>query len=271
VPGRPRIGALLVAGLVALVAGAGHAAAAPSTLDVDWQQGTAITVTLADGTPVTATTVIPAGTYAVIIYNDYRDDTSIARMFHLTGPGVDYRTDLNQGEQVQETWAVTFQPNATYTWQDDYRPALVSGSFRTSGTVAAPSTAGASSSSGSGGSGSSGGSTTKNAGTVGNSDVVGSAVPPFRGSLDATVFASGRLSLSRNGKPVTALTTGRWTFSVDDESRKAGFTVQVLHGKPQTVTTGAFVGSHDLTIALKPGRWSYFSPSGKRTTFYVVS
>src|SRR5262249_60230795 len=73
-------------------------------------------------------------------------------MFHLAGPGVDYRTDLNQGEQVQETWAVTFQPNATYTWQDDYRPALVSGSVRTSGTVA-PSPG----PSGSGGNGSSGG------------------------------------------------------------------------------------------------------------------
>jgi hypothetical protein len=202
----------------------------------------------------------------VIIYNDYRDDDSIARMFHLTGPGVDYRTDLNQGEQVQETWAVTFQPNATYTWQDDYRPALVSGSFRTSGTVATqPTPTGSSSPSGSGGSSS------KGTATVGNSDLVGSAKPTFRGSLDAIVYASGKVSLSRNGKPVTALTTGRWTFSVDDESRKAGFTVQVLHGKAQTVTTGAFVGSHDLTITLKPGRWSYFSPSGKRTTFYVVS
>jgi hypothetical protein len=31
------------------------------------------------------------------------------------------------------------------------------------------------------------------------------------------------------------------------------------------------VGSHDATLALKPGRWFYFTPIGKQTTFFVTS
>jgi hypothetical protein len=100
---------------------------------------------------------------------------------------------------------------------------------------------------------------------------VGSAANPFRGSLDAIVFKSGKLSLSRNGKTVSSLKTGRYTFAVDDESKVAGFTVKSLRGRAVNVTTAAFVGSHSVTLTLAHGRWYFYWASGKRTAFFVGS
>ena len=71
-------------------------------------------------------------------------------------------------------------------------------------------------------------------------------------AIDPTTFTSDDLSLTRNGKAVRFLKTGRYTFSVDDESPANGFSVQVLKGKVRTVTTKAYVGNHDVTLALKP-------------------
>ncbi|HZQ63598.1 MAG TPA: hypothetical protein VFA66_00020 [Gaiellaceae bacterium] len=265
---RPRsVGLLLAVAALALAPAAAAAPAAGGTLYVTWQQGVAINLSLPDGTPVTSASVIPPGSYAVIIFNNFRDDESIARMFHLRGPGVDYQTDLNQGEQVQETWAVTFQPSSTYTWDDDYRPGQVSGSFRTSATAAPAGQATGGSASG----GTAPGGKAAKGGTTANADVAGAAVLPFRGALDAIVSKAGKLTLYRLGKKVARLKSGRYTFSVDDESKRSGFAVQQLRRKAVTVTTGRFVGSHDLTIALRPGQWWFFSPGGARHYFIVVA
>ena len=122
----------------------------------------------------------------------------------------------------------------------DGRPAQTRRTFTTAASGTASS--GGSTSTSSGGSSSTG----KAKGTP-SVDIAGSAVVPFRGALDAIVYKSGRLSLARNGKAVRFLKTGRYTFSVDDESRAYGFSVQVLKGKVQTVTTRAYVGNHDVT------------------------
>jgi hypothetical protein len=219
-----------------------------------------ITVSLADGSPVGTTsgapTVIPAGDYAL-----FMDDSAAVEgpQFDLKGPGVAFVENMFYGENPSETFTETFEPSSTYTWRNDEQPSVVF-TFATSGAVA------------SGGTSSTGaaGSTASKAGKP-STDIVGSAVIPFRGSLDAIVYKSGKLSLTRNGKSVRSLKTGRYTFSVDDESRTSGFSVQVLKGKPQTITSKAFVGSQDVTIALKPGRWAYFSPAGRQTTFFVTT
>jgi len=52
---------------------------------------------------------------------------------------------------------------------------------------------------------------------------------------------------------------------------QAVFAVQVLHGKSTTVTGAAYTGSHDATLQLKPGRWFFFSPGGKKSVFFVTS
>jgi hypothetical protein len=198
------------------------------------------------------------------LYNLYLDDSAGVEgpEFDLRGPGVEFVDSMFYGENPSETWTATFQPSSTYTWRNNEQPSVVF-------TFVTSATGGFTASGGAGG----GGGTTSTGGKTGSAskDIVGSDIVPFRGALDAIVYKTGKLSLTRNGKAVTSLKTGRYTFAVDDESKTAGFSIQPLKGEPRTVTTRAYVGSHDATIALKPGRWFYFSPSGKQTTFFVLS
>ncbi len=177
--------------------------------------------------------------------------------FQLTGPGVNIQTTLQDGDEDKDLERATFQPGSTYVALDNNQPGVTRTTFTTAASGSATGPTGSSTSSVSGGSS--------------QQSLVGSAANPFRGALDAIVYASGKLSLTRNGKPVTTLKTGRWTFSVDDESRKAGFSLQVLRGKAMTITSPTYTGSHDATVELKPGRWAFFTPAGKRTTFFVGS
>ena len=249
--------------LVASGVGAQRASAA-GTLYVTFNLNHTISVTLPSGSPVGTTsgapTQIPSGQYSL----DFDDSVGVSGPnFMLSGPGVNISESLTLGEYPSGTLAAVFQPNSTYTWWDQENSSIVFTFQTTSQSVGVQ--ANGSQGSGTGGT-SSGGS-----GSSGSQDIVGSGVVPFRGSLDAIVYASGKLSLSHNGNVVKTLKTGRWTFSVDDESKKAGFDVQVLHGKVQTVTTKTYVGSHDVTINLKAGRWYFFTLGGKKTTFFVTS
>jgi hypothetical protein len=220
-----------------------------------------ITLTLANGTPVGTTSGAPT-VIAPGLYNLFMDDSAAVEgpEFNLTGPGVDFTDSMFYGENPSETFTVTFEPSSTYTWRNNEQPGVVF-TFSTS--------AGGGTTSGGAGGGGATSSTTRTG--KASTDVVGSAVVPFRGALDAIVYKTGKLSLTRSGKKVTFLKTGRYTFSVDDESSAHGFSVQVLKGKPQTITSKPYVGSHDVTIALKPGRWFFFTPAGSKTTFFVTS
>ena len=256
-------------GLLVLVGALGipsSGAADLPSLNVFFQKDRTFLLSLADGTPVGGSsapgTTIPAGTYRVNV-----DDTAQAVMqFHLAGPGVELITNMTFGEDAAQTLVETFQANSTYTYRDDFQPSLVR-YFSTSSTTI--------SSGGSGGGASTGSTPTKSqsagASPATSQDIVGSGVAPFRGALDGIVFKGGKLSLTRNGKAVTSLKTGRWTFAVDDESKTAGFTVKSLRGEPFTVTSAGFVGSHSVTLMLRAGRWFFFTGGGKQTTFFVVS
>jgi hypothetical protein len=201
---------------------------------------------------------VPPGTYRIVLNNNTADDYAVDHKFHIFGPGVDY---ADPAGAVQTTFTATFQNGGTYTVQDDLDPADHKLTF-----VA---TSSASASSGT----STPASTTPLSGSTKptSSDIVGSEVVPFRGSLDAIVYAGGKLSLTRLGKVVSSLKTGRYTFSVDDESASAGFIVQALHRKAVTVTSGTFKGNHDVTLTLKPGRWFYFSSAKRKSQFFVIS
>jgi hypothetical protein len=215
-----------------------------------------------DNSPVGST--IPPGTYQIVLNNNTADDYAVDHVFHIFGPGVDYKDPPGA---VQTSFSVTFQTGQTYTIQDDLDPKDIHQSFVATNAPPPPTSTGSTGGTGGTGSTGSGGKTP----VPTSSDIVGSGVAPFRGALDAIVFKSGKLSLSRNGKTVKSLKSGRYTFSVDDESTKAGFSVQLLHGKRTTVTGAAYTGSHDVTLQLKPGRWFFFTPGGKQTTFFVIS
>jgi hypothetical protein len=252
--------AIVVAALVPLLAADSTAADAPA-LYITFRPGPQrITVTLANGSPVGTTSGAPT-VIAPGLYNLFMDDSAAVEgpEFDMRGPGVNFVESMFYGEIPSASFTATFEPSSTYTWRNNEQPNVVF-TFVTAASGGV---------SGSGGAGGTGSSTSK----IGKPsvDVVGSDIAPFRGALDAIVYKSGALSLTRHGKKVTYLKTGRYTFAVDDESGKHGFSLQVLHGKPKTITGVAYVGSHDVTVALKPGRWFFFTPAGKQTTFFVTS
>jgi hypothetical protein len=248
---------------------AGSRPAALPTLYVEYTMNCTFTITddagrrlasIAPGTyQVQIQTPVPFGAVDLTGVHDMTACKSFVQ-FQLTGPGVNLQSTLGDGDSAFWLYTETFQPNASYVAQDLNQPSVTRFPFSTAAAGSAPQPA----------TPSSGGSTTPSKGTP-STDIVGSEANPFRGSLDAIVFKSGKLSLSRNGKRVSSLKSGRWTFAVDDESARAGFGIQVLKGKTQTITTASYVGNHDVTVTLKPGRWSFFTPGGKKTTFFVVS
>jgi len=252
--------AIIVAVLVPLLAADSTAADAPA-LYITFRPGPQrITVALANGTPVGTTSGAPT-VIAPGLYNLFLDDSAAVEgpEFDLRGPGVNFVESMFYGEIPSASYTATFEPSSTYTWRNNEQPNVVF-TFVTasSGGVTGP-----------GGAGGTGSSTSKTGKP--SVDIVGSDIVPFRGALDAIVYKSGKLALTRNGKRVTYVKTGRYTFSVDDESSKYGFNLQVLRGKARTITGVAYVGSHDVTIALKPGRWFFFTPPRARTTFFVTS
>jgi hypothetical protein len=256
----------LAAAAVLVPTGGAHPGAVLPTLYVQYTMNCTFSISDDSGRRLTS---IPPDTYQVlvttpVVFADV-DLSGIFDMtacksyvqFQLTGPGVSLSTTLQDGDEDKEMLRVTLQPSATYTAQDLNQASATRTTFTTqaTGSAAAP-TGPTSSVSGKGSS---------------QESLVGSAANPFRGSLDAIVYKSGKLSLSRNGKTVSSLKAGRYTFSVDDESKTTGFTVKSLRGKAVNVTNGSFVGSHSVTVTLVQGRWDFYWGSGKKTTFFVAS
>jgi len=246
---------LLVGWFATLVVVSGSQAAVSQTIYAWFDVDGNLNVRYVDNSNVGTT--IPPGTYQVILNNNTADDYAVDHKFHIFGPGVNYTPPSGA---VQTTFSVTFQAGSSYTIQDDLDPAT----HRL--TVLATTAAGSATSGGGSTSTTSSGSTKPT-----SSDIVGSAVVPFRGALDAIVFGNGHLSLTRLGKSVSTLKAGRYTFFVDDESKLRGFSVQQLHKQAVTITSATFKGTHDLTLALKPGQWFFFSPGASKKPFVVVS
>jgi hypothetical protein len=257
--------ALLTAAAILVPAATARPAVLP-TLYVNYTMNCTFAISDDNGRRVTT---IPPGTYQVLVQTPQVfadvDLSGIFDMtacksyvqFHLTGPGVSLATTLQDGDEDKEMLNATFQPSATYTAFDNNQSAVTRTTFTTQATGSAAAPTGPSSTvSGKGSS---------------QQDLVGSAANPFRGALDAIVAKSGKLTLSRNGKTVSSLKTGRYTFAVDDESKTTGFTVKQLRGKAVSVTNAPFVGSHSATLTLGQGRWFFYWGAGRKTTFFVVS
>ncbi len=76
-------------------------------------------------------TDVPAGTYTIEVR-----DQSINHNFHLSGPGVDQRTEVET--ITTQTWTVTLQDRARYTFVCDPHNAVMRGSFTTGGGPPTP-------------------------------------------------------------------------------------------------------------------------------------
>jgi len=155
-------------------------------------------------------------------------------------------TTLDYGDSASELYSETFRAGGTYTLQDDGNVAASRRTF----TVAAT-----------------GSSTTS---TTTTPSATASASTAFRGALEIVVSGGGKLVVTRKGKPIGALKTGRYSISVRDTSKRDGVSVQPPKGKAQPITSAAYVGFRVLSLTLGPGRWTFFAPGGAKVGLPVV-
>jgi hypothetical protein len=246
---------------------AASARTAALEFEVTFNANDSISVTLPDGTPVGTTsgapTVIPAGFYTLNL-----NDSAVVSgpQFDLQGPGVNLVDNMFYGETASATDTADFAPSSTYTWRDDEHPSVVF-TFTTSAVVA-----GGPSASGSAGPTAGG---TPSSGSGPSQDVVGSEAPkpdPLRGPLVGTVSATGKLTLTRDGKNVATLKSGRYTITVTDRSAKSGFLIEEIRKTATTISGASFVGKRSVSVDLKAGQWFFFPTFvGKKTYFIVTS
>jgi hypothetical protein len=266
---EPRVLAAVLATTAALIATveAHSLARAAPTLYVKYG-GNSCTFTLTDDSGQSVTS-IPPGTYQIIVstpivfndvdlqtYTSLTGCTTYVR-FQLDGPGVTLKTSLTAGDEDQASLSAALQPSSSYTAADLNNPVA-----RVVFTTTATATAGAGASTPT--------STTSQPGST-QPKLVGSAAVTSLGTLQAVVHRNGVLTLTRAGKIVSSLPTGRWTLLVHDVSVKSGLSLQKANGKAETITSAAFAGSRTLTLTLRPGRWRFFSTSGKSGAAVVVA
>ena len=263
-PHRVRFASVLAA-LLALAASLGveGSRAANPELTLNVNATGFLEIVLGNGTRIRTSSApgatIPPGPYLVIVNTDVPEPQDSFHIFHLFGPGMNLSSDLLPCENPREVNTVTLRPSTTYSYEDTRHPELARVVFTTSGSGSSAETSGA-------GGGPSG---TSYSGSVSNQSLVGSAV--LRGTLTATVGPAGKLTLSRKGKNVTSLKTGRYRIAVDDKTATGGFTLQGANGKAVAVTAPSFVGRHTTTVRLKPGRWAFYTPAGKKHRFVVTA
>jgi hypothetical protein len=217
-----------------------------------------ISVTLGDGTTVGAPsgtpTVIPAGYYTLEFSGP--GGCSVLPYFRLKGPGVSIATNGNEGQVVHPPSSVQFSPASSYSWTDDAIPGVVN-QFSTSSQVVgspavnppAPTSRGTISSQ--------------------SQNVVGSALLPFLGSLSGTISASGKVTLRHNGKPVTNLKAGRYTFNVLSKSPRSGFVIERSGSHTVALARGAFSGRRSMSVSLSSGKWIFMATPGASSAFVV--
>jgi hypothetical protein len=257
---------LIVFGALSGFVGASSEGAAATAITLEYTSGGVLLVMTADGTTIRTSTapgtVIPPGPYQVIFNDDVPDSRDIQHLLRLQGPGVNLQTDMAAGDNKTELYDVVLAPSSTYTFADDRQPTLAHVVFSTasSGSAASTSTSSTATSTGS-------------SSTTSNSDIAGSDVKldPFRGGLAASVAATGKLTFTAGGSRVLQILSGRYKITVDDRTSKGAFTMQQIGKRAITLTGLSFVGKRTVTVDLKPGRWIFFSSSGKKSYFTVIA
>lgn len=221
--------------IVAVAAGAavvGTAIASETKLRGSVGPGFSISLRDASGASVSGGT-LTAGTYEIEV-----EDKADSHNFHLTGPGVDVATGVDEVES--KTFTVTLQ-DGQYTFVCDPHAASMKGAFR----VGASSGGSGGSTGGSGGTGgsTSGGSTTRPSAPVGSKLVLTSG-PGFTIGLRTTT-----------GKRVTRLRPGAYTILVRD--RSGAHNARLKGAGAAKATTVPFVGTKTWRVVLKKGKLVY--------------
>lgn len=207
-------------------------------------------------TPIMFKLLVPGGTSSeVIAPNDWTGCKGWVQ-FQMSGPGVSMYTTLDSGcdsNDVLGAW--TFKPSSTYTLQDLNQPNVTTMTLTTTatGTPIQPKTSPYDKTSGKGQT---------------SQDIVGSDI--LRGTLKASLSATGQLLILRNGLPVGQIQAGKWKFQITDLSAKSGVTIKTSGEAAKVLTKAAFTGKHTVTVMLTSGKWTYFSGHGKVQSFLVA-
>jgi plastocyanin len=201
--------------------------------------GPGFSISLSDAAGNKITKLDP-GQYELVV-----DDKSEFHNFHLTGPGVDVTT------QVEETGQKTFQitvGDGTYRYVCDPHLGDMNGSF----TVGNVSPAGGSGGSSSGGSSS------------GASTATPKASAPVGARLRLTVGPGFTIGLkTATGKKVTNLAVGAYTLVIDD--RSAAHNAHVTGPGVNKSTAVPFIGKTTVKLALRKGTLTFVCDPHKAT------
>ena len=216
---RVRI-ALAAAVLLAVALPGGSAGQSATRLIGTVGPGFTITLTDANGTRVTQ---LQPGAYQIEI-----DDRSEMHNFHLTGPGVNQRTDV--GFVGQTTWTVTLT-TGTYTYLCDPHPATMRGTFSVGGASPPPPPP---------------------------MPPPPPPPPPRSGSSRLPVLVASvgpgfsiRLAKSGGGR-ASSVKAGRYRITVRDRSEHHNF--HLVGRGVNKRTSVAFVGTQTWTVTLRKGR-----------------
>jgi hypothetical protein len=255
--------------LGALIVGVTHGSASTAALPslyVTYNPQCHFTMTLDSGAAVGSGSAIPYGKYQLIVSTPIPFATGLGGCefinFSLTGPGVNYSTQLGEGDETEDFATQTLTLGSSYTATDNTVAPGTTITFSTSSTPVSASTGPSTSSSGN----------APNTKPTTDSPTKQTPLVLNRGTLEGIVSASGKLSLTFHGKPVTEITAGRYKVQVVDTSHKDGFTIQQINKLPTTVTGVSFVGKRSATIVLSAGQ-SLFYPvfTGRKSYFVVVA
>jgi hypothetical protein len=264
---------IVLTALGALVLGASQARASAKVLPslyVNYNTQCHFTIALDSGSVVTSGSAIPYGEYQLIVSTPVPFATGLGGCnfinFSLTGPGVNYSTQLGEGDETEDLAAQNFALGSSYTATDNTLVPGTTVTFSTSSTPVSPSSGPSSASSGNAPKGKpTTDSPTKQTGSTSKSNPVAN-----RGTLEGIVSVSGKLSLTFDGKPATEITAGRYKVQVVDRSHKDGFTIQQVSKLPTTVTGASFVGKRSATIVLSPGQSLYYPDFTSKKSYFIV-
>ena len=210
---------LLATGLVVGVASATRADNPVLTGDVGANDAFTISLIGASGTSVKQ---LDPGTYTLVVH-----DRSTIHNFHLTGPGVDVSTPLEQTGDF--TFTVTLS-DGTYTYICDAHPTSMKGTFTVGAAATTPTTPPAPS----------------------------PAPKPAAAKLTGSVGPGKSISLgTADGSGLSSLSAGPATIVIRDRSKSDNFHVT---GPGLSLSTGvAFRGIKTWKVTLKAGRYTYRS------------
>ena len=97
----------------------------------------------------------------------------------------------------------------------------------------------------------------------------GSGLAATTNTVNGTVGPGFTIGLTMQGKKVTKLKAGKYTFVVHDKSSIHNFTVEQEKGGKfeKHLTTTPFVGTKSVTITLKKGKWKFYCSNHESTMF----